>query len=178
MDCAARAFARQGYAGASIRDIAAEVGVQPSSLYYFFKSKDDLYEAVYEQGVSEITEALDAAANGTTAPWQRLECAAAAHLEALLGEGDYSALVAKLVPGGEGPLETRLIRHRDRYEERFAALIEDLPLPPEVDRKLLRLTLLSALNGVASWYRSGGLTPQQIAVQTVDLFRTPLDGET
>jgi AcrR family transcriptional regulator len=33
LDAAARYFARHGYAGTSIRDIVADVGVQPSSLY-------------------------------------------------------------------------------------------------------------------------------------------------
>ena len=46
LDSAARSFALHGYAGTSIRDIAADAGVQPSSLYYFFKSKDELLEKV------------------------------------------------------------------------------------------------------------------------------------
>lgn len=40
---ATKMFARQGYDGTSIRDIVEEAGVTKPVLYYYFKSKDDLY---------------------------------------------------------------------------------------------------------------------------------------
>lgn len=175
LDSAARSFARRGYAGASVRDIAADVGVQPSSLYYFFRSKDDLFEAVYERGVETIIAAVEQAMATTTIPWTRLERAAIAHLEALLIDGDYNAVVAKIVPRGDSALDRRLIRHRDRYEALFAGLIDNLALPARLDRKLLRLSLLSALNGVVGWYRPGGAPPRKIAKKIIDLFRLQLD---
>ncbi|MDP6705765.1 MAG: TetR/AcrR family transcriptional regulator [Alphaproteobacteria bacterium] len=175
LDAAARAIARRGYDGTSVRDIAFEVGVQPSAIYYFFRGKDDLFEAVYAQGVAEITDAVTATRASGRAPWARLERAAIAHLEALLLGSDYAVVVASIVPRGDGDLDRRLIRHRDRYESLFRTLIDDLPLPPRTDRRLLRLALLSTLNGVLSWYRPGGDSPRAIARKLVAMFRRPLD---
>jgi AcrR family transcriptional regulator len=175
LDSAARSFARKGYDGTSIRDIAADVGVQPSSLYYFFRSKDDLYEAVYERGMEQILAAVEHAVRATAKPWSRIERAAVAHLESLLINGDYNALVANIVPRGESDLDKRLIKHRDRYETLFIDLVGDLPLPTTIDRKIFRLTLLGALNSVASWYRPGGATPKKIAKKIVDMFRLQLE---
>jgi AcrR family transcriptional regulator len=175
LDAAARAFALNGFAGASIRDIAADAGIRPSSLYYFFTSKEDLYEAVYERGVGRILDAVERKTLGEEGPWNRLEKAASAHLEALLADGDDNSLVAGIVPRGQGGLEDRLIPHRDRYERVFKDLIAALPLPRGTDRKLFRLTLLSALNGVAGWYRPGGLPPARIAARTVSFFRRQLE---
>jgi AcrR family transcriptional regulator len=177
LDSAARSFARKGYDGTSIRDIAADVGVQPSSLYYFFRSKDDLYEAVYERGVEQILSAVEQAIGTNGKPWRRFELAAVAHLEALLINGDYNALVANIVPRGDTALDKRLIQHRDRYETLFIELIDDLPLPLRTDRKVLRLTILSALNGVASWYRPGDVSPENIALKIVGMFRLQLDAD-
>ncbi|MDR0917461.1 MAG: TetR/AcrR family transcriptional regulator [Oscillospiraceae bacterium] len=42
-------FAMYGYAAVSVKDIAAEIGVQPASLYYHFPSKDALWRAVVDQ---------------------------------------------------------------------------------------------------------------------------------
>ena len=175
LDSAARSFARKGYDGTSIRDIAADVGVQPSSLYYFFRSKDDLYEAVYERGMEQILAAVAQAVSAPGTPWEQIERAAVAHLEALLISGDYNALVANIVPRGDSALDRRLIKHRDRYEKMFITLVNDLPLPAKTDRKLLRLTLLGSLNGVANWYRPGGAAPSKIASMIVDMFRLQLD---
>ncbi|HEX3621439.1 MAG TPA: helix-turn-helix domain-containing protein [Acidimicrobiales bacterium] len=41
-------FSSQGYAGTSIRDIAAALGMTKASLYYYFESKDQILDAVTE----------------------------------------------------------------------------------------------------------------------------------
>ena len=175
LDVAARIFSHQGYAGTSIRDIAREVGVQPSSLYYFFKSKEDLFVAVYEKGVNEIVNAVTKATTKAGTPWARLERAATGHLEALLARDDYNTLVASIVPRGSTDFDRRLVQNRDDYEKLFVDLIADLPLPPRTDRRLLRLTMLGALNGVVNWYRPGGASPASIARNIVKMFRLQLD---
>lgn len=48
MSVALRHFARNGYEGASLADIAAEVGIKKPSIYNHFKGKDDLFMAVYQ----------------------------------------------------------------------------------------------------------------------------------
>ena len=178
LDVAARFFSRHGYDGTSIRDIAKEVGVQPSSLYYFFRSKEDLFAAVYEQGVEEIMSVVEAATSKAGTPWAKLEMAATGHLEALLSSDDYNTLVANIVPRGTSDFDRRLIRHRDAYEKVFIDLVKDLPLPPRTDRRLVRLTVLGALNGVVNWYRPGGASPRSIAKKIIQLFRIQLDPDT
>lgn len=48
MNTALRHFARNGFEGASLADIAAEVGIKKPSIYNHFKGKDDLFMAVYQ----------------------------------------------------------------------------------------------------------------------------------
>jgi AcrR family transcriptional regulator len=48
LECATRLFAEKGYDAASIRDIAEEVALRPSSLYHHFPGKDSiLFEICY-----------------------------------------------------------------------------------------------------------------------------------
>ncbi len=54
LDVAEEQFAKHGYAGTSIRDIAAAVGLQKASLYNHYSSKDELYAAVLERGFAPI----------------------------------------------------------------------------------------------------------------------------
>lgn len=41
-------FAEKGYADTSVRDIAAKVGIKPSSLYNHFESKEELFSDVFD----------------------------------------------------------------------------------------------------------------------------------
>lgn len=60
LGAAGRAFAKSGLAGARTNTIAAAAGVNKALLYYYFKSKDALYEAVVEDHFSEFNrKALD-----------------------------------------------------------------------------------------------------------------------
>ena len=60
-------FAGQGYAGTSIRDIAQAVGVTKAALYYHFRSKGEILDALTEPIVAEL-EALVARAEARPAP--------------------------------------------------------------------------------------------------------------
>jgi len=51
---AAKIFAKTGLAGARTDSIAAAAGVNKAMLYYYFKSKDGLYEAVVEDQFAEF----------------------------------------------------------------------------------------------------------------------------
>src|ERR1700722_21030670 len=48
LNAAGRIFAKSGLAGARTDTIAAAAGVNKALLYYYFKSKEGLYEAVVE----------------------------------------------------------------------------------------------------------------------------------
>ena len=49
LDAARLEFATNGYDGASIMAIAANVGIAPSAVYHYFQSKEKLYTDVFEQ---------------------------------------------------------------------------------------------------------------------------------
>jgi len=172
LDEAARLFREKGYAATSMRDIAAAVDMLPGSLYYHFAAKEDLLVAVYEEGVRLITEKVRAAVARHDGPWQRLEAAAVAHLEALLKTGDYALVVIRVLPQDVPKASARLVRLRDGYDRLFAELVAALPLPAETDRQSFRLLLLGALNWSQHWYRdSGKSSPRAIARSFLKLLR-------
>ena len=57
---AAKLFARKGYLGTSIGDIAEALGVQKGSLYAHIASKEDLLYETLQEGAAAFHAALDA----------------------------------------------------------------------------------------------------------------------
>ncbi|MGG1662111.1 TetR/AcrR family transcriptional regulator [Brevibacillus sp. NRS-1366] len=51
-------FTQHGYEGASLADIAKEVGIHKSSIYTHFKKKEDLFLAVFDYAMSDYREHL------------------------------------------------------------------------------------------------------------------------
>lgn len=168
---AAQAFHRHGYKGATLKEIADAAGILPGSIYHYFRSKEDLFVQVHDQGFRDINAAIDKALAHVDDPRQRLEAACAAHLTLLVSANALAGFTgSSLFNPDMGMLTRRLIKIRDAYEARFRAMIDALDLPPHIDRTLFRLGLLGALNWTQVWYRRGKKSPSDIAHALVQTF--------
>lgn len=95
---AARAlFARRGYSGASIDEIARIAGLNKASLFAHFVSKDALYLFAVEESVAELRRAIEAASTEQT-----LE-AAFRSVERQLGHGEAFLLCMRELFDGRAP---------------------------------------------------------------------------
>jgi len=65
-------FAKDGYSGVSMRNVAQAVGVTPAALYYHFSDKDDLYISVIDYACKGVKELLDFIISRKATPQQRL----------------------------------------------------------------------------------------------------------
>ena len=53
---AEKEFARQGFAGARVDKIARAAGLDKATLYYYFRSKQDIYDTVLSEATRAFTE--------------------------------------------------------------------------------------------------------------------------
>lgn len=159
LDHAARLLRNGGYHQTTLREIAEAVGIRKASLYYHFASKEEIVEAVVNDGVRFVHEGVVAALSATegAAPRERLEAAIRGHLSALHGHGDYTTASIKVFNFGTAPAPESVRAVRRAYEEVWRGLIAELQqagaLPRERSPDVLRNFLLGALNGSTDWYR-------------------------
>jgi AcrR family transcriptional regulator len=64
LEAAERLFAEQGYAATSVRAVADAAAVNPALVHYYFSDKHGLLEAVLEQALEPMTEALQELIHG------------------------------------------------------------------------------------------------------------------
>jgi len=70
---AAEAFARHGFEGVGVDDIARAAGVNKAMLYYHFKNKLDLYRDVVRDMLRAVSEAVAAIATAEATPSTKVE---------------------------------------------------------------------------------------------------------
>ena len=72
LQAAVREFAREGVAGARTEAIARSAGVNKALLYYYFKDKESLYQAVLDEVFSGLRSTIHAALAQKLPPRNRL----------------------------------------------------------------------------------------------------------
>jgi len=184
-DVASDLFRERGYAGTSIRDIARALSVQGASLYAHVDSKEDVLWAIVDRAASRFEAAADDAERGVASrrPGDPAEAVAAlvrAHIQVLTADVDEaSVFVHEWRALGEMRRAVILAR-RDAYEARFRRAIEEgiaVGAFAMTDPAIASTTLLTALNGVATWYDPDGRLPAgRIADHLVDLALRMLEG--
>jgi TetR/AcrR family transcriptional regulator, cholesterol catabolism regulator len=170
LEIAARLFARGGYRGTSIRDIGVEAGVLGGSLYHHIRSKDALFVELHNAALDMAAERIAAAVSTRSDPWARLEAACIALLEIQAAADSLTFPLMNDFREVPEDVRRQLIARRDLFEEQFRDLVDDLPLPPDIDRSVYRNLLLSQLNGAAHWYRPGRLPLAEIGRQIARIF--------
>lgn len=185
MDAAAEEFMRSGFDSTSIDDIARVLGQTKGFVYYHFRSKVEIFFAVYERGMEMVREEVAPYATSGGTGLERLHRMSMAHLVNLIEKLPYHDVVHQ---GIEQRLRMRLTEPeretliglnslRDGYEELFRGIvaegvadgsIRELPIPAATR------TLLGGLNAVDIWYRKErsleSASVQELASAVVDVL--------
>jgi len=176
LNVAAELFSEQGYDRSSIRDIASRAGLLAGSVYHHFPSKEELYLSVHREGFRRLMEAVEAAVAAGSDPWDRLARVCEVHVHLIVAGTPVDRVTGNsLALADNHELLAKIRPVRQSYEKLFRELIDALPVAPGIDRTVLRLMLLGAMNWVFVWYREGRRTPEQIADAMVDIVRRGAD---
>src|SRR2546427_6432132 len=82
-------FAREGVSGARTDAIARSAGVNKALLYYYFKDKDALYQAVLDQVFSGVRSAIHNALSQNLPPREKLASYVCAHFDYIASNPFY-----------------------------------------------------------------------------------------
>jgi TetR/AcrR family transcriptional regulator, cholesterol catabolism regulator len=174
-DVASELFHANGYAATSVRDIARALDIQGASLYAHVASKEDVLWSILDRAASAFEERAEAAMveTATSDLVERLAALVEAHVDVVTGDpGRASVFVTEwrhLSPDRRAAIGER----RDAYEKRFRDVIADgasVGAFRATDPAIAAAFILTALNGIATWYRRDGrLSADRIADHYVDL---------
>ncbi len=85
LDAALSCFAERGFAATRLEDVAARAGVTKGTMYLYFASKEDLFQAVVREFVVPTIEHIEAAVAGPGLASERIERVVAVWVEKVYG---------------------------------------------------------------------------------------------
>ena len=185
-DVASDLFRERGYAATSIRDIARALSVQGASLYAHVDSKEDVLWAIVDRAASRFEAAADSAEGEADArrpgdPGEAIAALVRAHVGVLTADVDEAGVFVHEWRALGAERRAAILARRDAYEARFRRRIEAgiaVGAFAMTDPAIAASTLLTALNGVATWYDHDGRLPsKRIADHLVDLALRMLEGD-
>ena len=104
LDASRRLLLEQGFDHVSMRKIAAEVGCKASTLYYYFRNKEEIVEALVEEGIRLHYRISREIASKHANPMLRFEALLWTSLEfGLNNPALFEILVMAPGAGGDGP---------------------------------------------------------------------------
>jgi len=174
-DVASGLFHANGYAATSIRDIARALDMQGASLYAHVASKEDLLWAIIDRAASAFERAADGAMSDTEGgdAVERLAALVEAHVEVVTAEPERSSVFVTEWRHLSGGRRATISGRRDAYESRFRDALADgiaIGVFRPTDPAIAATFILTALNGIATWYRPDGrLSADRIADHYVEL---------
>jgi len=176
-DVASALFRERGYAATSVRDIARALDIQGPSLYAHVTSKEDVLWAIVDRAASAFEEAADralsAAESVPTDAAGRLAALVRAHVGVIAADPELASVFVHEWRHLSGDRRAAILARREAYELRFRRLVADGMAAGDLtstDPAIAAAFLLTALNGIAGWYRAGGrLSADRIADLYADL---------
>ena len=173
-DAASLLFRERGYAATSVRDIAQALNLQGGSLYAHVASKEDVLWSIVSRAADRFNTRVGPIAATPAPAATKLREMIRAHVGVVTdSQRDAAVFLHEWRFLGAGRRE-QVAARRDAYEALFRQAIGEGIAGGDfagADPKLTATALLTALNGIATWYRADGpQTADEIADLYADLF--------
>jgi AcrR family transcriptional regulator len=127
LDAAARVFASQGYRTTEVQVIADAVNVGKGTVYRYFSTKEDLFLAAVDRGMTRLRDHVQYASDHVADPLERIEAAITAYLAFFRDHPQFAELLIQERAEFKDRQKQTYFVHRDanigRWRDLFAELI-------------------------------------------------------
>jgi len=165
---AAKLISKKNYNAVSLQKIADKVGLQKSSLFHYFKNKEELLLRILEESVGGVDLNLEnIISKNELEPEEKLREAINNHLIMLVENLDNLNIFLNEYTSLSKKNQEIYLKKRKKYEKNIEGIIAEMKTKGYfngLDTKIISFGLLSMLNGAGKWYKNGGpLTIKEIS---------------
>ncbi len=175
LDAAVRVFARTGYHGSRVGDIAEEAGVAHGLLYHYFPSKEEVLQTIFRENWGELIERFRAVEAVDEPAGEKLEGIAKILLRTWRNDPDLVTVMVREVARSP-QLESQVVEVREAFAI-VQRVVEqgqrDGTFRRDLDARLASWILYGGLEEVLTGWVMGGLPADDAEVERAE--RTAID---
>ncbi len=176
IEAAAHLYARRGFSGASIADLAKGCGTSKALIYHYFASKEDILYEVMAAHLDDLVDAADDAIR-VGSPKERLRALTLSFMQRYVGAQNSHKVLLNELDNLPPDRRAEVVAK----QRRIIAIVETLvrEIRPDATPITLPLTMLffGMINWTHTWFSpSGQMQPEVLADLAVDLVLNGLDG--
>lgn len=168
----ANIFLKKGFQETSMQEIAEAAGLGKSTLYDYFRTKDEILLYFFEDQLNDLTEAAQRIALQNIPADERLRQVMGVHLESLLANRSLFMKLSQDALRLKPESQKQIQKKRHAYQDLVRGLIEEGVREGayrEVDPLLAARMLIHLMTPVVFTSRPTG-TAQQMLDETMDIF--------
>ncbi len=154
-----RLIFEHGYAAMSLRQLAAEVGIQSGSLYNHISTKQQLLFDLVQDHINALLRQLDLALEDKERPEEKLRAFVAFHVTYHMTKKREVFIANSELRSLEPRNDEAIVALRGAYERRLADILAEgasKGVFEVVDAQVATFAILALLTGLCTWYRPGG----------------------
>jgi AcrR family transcriptional regulator len=170
---AAALFARGGYPGTSMNQVAEACGLSKATLYHYYRDKYELLVSIAETHVSRLQGIVGVAVAETDNPQEQLRALIARLVEEYANAQNEHRVLTEDVKFLEAPDRDRILAKEREVVTAFARLVALLrpDLREAAMSKPLTMLLFGMVNWMFTWMKpQGALAYEDMAPVVADLF--------
>jgi AcrR family transcriptional regulator len=171
---AADVFEKKGYAQTTILDVAQALELSRSSLYHYFKSKDEILEALVLEHTERAAEQMEEKlARRDGSPSDRLKELLSSSINGRMTRGARLRVLDQLAAEMPAEIKQKFDHGRRRVLDLYTRLIQngiDAGELRPVDARTAALAILGIASWTSWWYSPAGRkSPEELAEVLIDI---------
>ncbi|MFT3682632.1 MAG: TetR/AcrR family transcriptional regulator [Ferruginibacter sp.] len=149
IETAEKLFARKGFDGTSVRDIAEEAGINVAMISYYFGSKEKLMEAIFEVKIGKVQVRVEELLKDTSmTPIQKVNILVDEHIERVMkSQQFYRIMICEQASNTNAAIMQKVKQLKIRNAELIAELIKDGQKKGEFKKKVDVVLMLNTMVG-------------------------------
>jgi len=152
LKAASRVIAKNGFDGASVRDVAAKGKIGLSGIYYYFKNKDEMLYAIQQHAFTTLVERLRQKLDEADSPEARVKAVIDNHFRFFVDHMDEFRVCIHEIDSLSGTYYKKVLETRREYFDLVREAVSEICDGSKNDVDVATLFLFGSLNWVYMWY--------------------------